>query len=192
MKSISAALLASTLATPMAAQVTRDMDAHEHGVSTLEIAIEGQSVSMSLTAPGMDLVGFEYEAETNADKAAVDSALKLLAEPANVVQMPETAECTMTEAEAYLADDHDKEHGGEEHAHEDEHSHEHEHDDGDGHTEFHAHYGFTCAAPEAVTEVTFPYFDQFENAQEIEVIYVTDQGAGAAEATRATPSVRLK
>lgn len=192
MKSISAALLASTLATPMAAQVTRDMDAHEHGVSTLEIAIEGQSVSISLTAPGMDLVGFEYEAETNADKAAIDSALKLLAEPANVVQIPETAECAMTETEAHLADDHDEEHGGEEHAHEDEHSHENEHDDGDGHTEFHAHYGFTCVAPEAVTEVTFPYFDQFENAQEIEVVYVTDQGAGTAEATRATPSVRLK
>jgi ABC-type Zn2+ transport system substrate-binding protein/surface adhesin len=98
----------------------------------------------------------------------------------------------MTEAEAHLADDHDEEHVGEEHAHEDDHSHEHEHDDGDGHTEFHAHYGFTCAAPEAVTDVTFPYFDQFENAQEIEVVYVTDQGAGTAEATRATPSIRLK
>ena len=38
----------------------RQLDSHEHGVSTLKIALEGQSIQMKLESPANDIVGFEH------------------------------------------------------------------------------------------------------------------------------------
>ena len=69
MKPIHLALAASTLAAPVFAQDTREMDAHVHGVSTAEIAVEHGKVEINIHAPGMDIVGFEYEAPSRPPSA---------------------------------------------------------------------------------------------------------------------------
>lgn len=175
---------------PVSAQIARDMDAHEHGVTSLEIAIQGEVLEVHLAAPGMDLVGFEHEASTDADLAAVADAVHLLADPENVLTIPDAAGCQSTESAANLAgDDHaeaEHEHKEAEHEHETDHAHEVEH------TEFTAQYGFTCTNPDALKEMSFPYFKAFEHAREIDVVYVTDQGAGSAIATRDAARISLK
>lgn len=181
MKSLFTALCVTTVAMPVSAQIARDMDAHEHGVTTLEIAIQGDVLEVHLTAPGMDLVGFEHEAATDADLAAVADAVHLLSDPKNVLTIPDAAGCKATESTANLAsDDHA------ETEHETEHAHEAEH------TEFTARYGFTCTDPDALTEMSFPYFQTFEHAHEIDVVYITDQGASTATATRDAARISLK
>jgi len=52
----------------------RELGAHEHGHSALNVAIEGGSVEMELIAPGADIVGFEHAATSEADKVAVEQA----------------------------------------------------------------------------------------------------------------------
>src|SRR5262249_38687966 len=50
---------------PAAAQSAhRELGPHEHGRGTLNIAIEGNRVSMELEVPGMDIAGFEHAAKT--------------------------------------------------------------------------------------------------------------------------------
>ena len=49
----------------------REAGAHAHGHGKVNIAIEGQRLSIELEAPGADIVGFEHEAKTAAEKAAV-------------------------------------------------------------------------------------------------------------------------
>lgn len=206
MKHIQLALLASVVATPLLAQDTREMDAHVHGVSTLELAVEGSVVEMHLRAPGMDIVGFEYAARTDADKDAVAAAIRVMLLPENVVTLPDAAACRLTEALARLhscdrdhevSEDHD--HGeeathaeGQDHTHgvhaEDAH---HGHGEGAAHSEFHASYTFDCAHPEELTTVGFPFFDNFENAQEIAAQFVTHAGAGAADIGRDAPELTL-
>ncbi|MGR3452961.1 zinc uptake protein ZrgA [Pseudooceanicola sp.] len=203
MKPIHLALAASTLATPVFAQDTREMDAHVHGVSTAEIAVEQGKVEINIHAPGMDIVGFEYEATSAEDKDAVEAAIRIMLMPENVVALPEAADCRLTEVLAHLhggdhdhddADAHmDGDHDHEDHVEGDDHDHEdHDHSDEAQHSEFHVSYAFACEDEDALTTITFPFFEQFGNAQEIEAQYVTETGAGQAEITRDAPELALE
>jgi hypothetical protein len=207
MKRVVPLLLALSSSTAFAEE-TREMDAHEHGVGTLNIAFEGTTVAMEFLAPGADIVGFEYAAKSAEDRTAIENAVATLARPSELFSLPEGAECTVTHASAALESEeehdahddhgeHDDDH--EEHA-EDKHDKEHAEHDGDhekhteeaGHTEFHAEYQLTCANPDAITEITFAYFDSFENAREIEVQIVTASGAKAFEVERDAPVLDLR
>lgn len=194
MKSQTLALLTAVFAVPAAAQDHREMDAHVHGVTKLELAIEAGRVEIALHAPGMDIVGFEHAPGSDVDEAAVEAAVAYLMAPENVIALPEAAGCSLAEATAELEGD-DEDHGEEhaEHEHEEhEHDEEHAEDDHSGHSEFHAAYAFTCTGPEALTEIGFPFFETFPNAEEIEAQFVTETGAGSAEIPRAAPKLTLQ
>jgi len=188
-------VLFSTLsATAALSEETRQMDAHEHGVGALNIAIEGKSVAMELKAPGADIVGFEYEATTAEDRASIDQALAQLSAPLELFTLPAAAECVATETNAALEQE---EMAEKDHDHGHSHDHDHGHDHGEkseakaSHTEFHANYMLTCGKPEAITNIDFPYFDLFPNAMELEVQLITDQGASAFEVERDNPQLSL-
>jgi len=210
MKPIHLALAAISLAAPALAQDTREMDVHVHGVSTAEIAIEHGVVEINIHAPGMDIVGFEYEASSAEDKDAVEAAIRTMLVPENIVTLPDAAGCRLTEVLAHLhSGDHDHDdadahmegdHDHEEHADGEEHDHDHEEHGEDGgdhadeaqHSEFHVSYAFACEEEDALTVLGFPFFDEFENAQEIEAQYVTETGAGQAEIGRDAPELTLE
>jgi hypothetical protein len=206
-------ILALFTAAPALAESVRQLDAHEHGVSALNIAIDGTTVSMELMAPGADIVGFEYEAKTDADREKIDVAVAALNAPLDLFRMPDAASCTTTAAQAALRteDDHD---GHDHSSHDKEHDHDHAHDHGhenadaghddhghedhagqtdtDGHTEFHATYTLICENPDALTGITFAYFEAFPNAEEVEVQFVTGSGAMAYEVEREEPVLDLE
>ncbi len=205
-------LLALIAVTPAIAEDNRQLDAHEHGVGALNIAIENTIVAMEFHAPGADIVGFEYAAESDADLASIEAALAALGAPLDLFVMPAAAGCTVVDAKAELEgdeahhdhDDHDDEkhddHGHDDHAedkhddHADEKHDDHGHDDHAdeaSHTEFHAEYTLDCDNPDALTEINFAYFDSFSNAQEVEVQIITQNGAQAFEVERASPLLDL-
>lgn len=143
MKRTTLAIVAATMAAPAAAEETRGMGAHVHGVSTVEIAVEDGVMELDLRAPGMDIVGFEHEATSPGDKDAVEDAIRLFLTPEDIVTLPEGAGCRVTEVLAHLhsgGDDHGHDHGhaGEEghdhdHGEGEDHDHEHEHEEGGDH-----------------------------------------------------------
>ena len=90
------ALLA--LQRPAVAEEHRELGPHVHGQSALDIAIDGTSVAIELTAPGMDIVGFEYPAESAADRARVDAARKTLGDPLTLFVLPAAARCRLDRA----------------------------------------------------------------------------------------------
>ena len=81
-------------ASSVAAEETRQLDSHVHGVSELNIAISGTTIAMELHAPGADIVGFEHAAVSAEDRAAVDQAIASLAKPLELFALPGSAECT--------------------------------------------------------------------------------------------------
>jgi ABC-type Zn2+ transport system substrate-binding protein/surface adhesin len=118
--------------------------------------------------------------------------------PENIVVLPAAASCRLTEVLAHLHsgdhdddddDDHEEhaEHDHEEHAEDDDHADEH----APQHNAFHLRYEYQCDNADALTEVTFPFFNAFENAKEIEAVYITPAGAGSAEIERDTPTLDL-
>ena len=161
MKLICAAALA-TLAVSAEAQEHRELDAHVHGVTTLNIAIEGDGIAMELEAPGADIVGFEHPATSDADRAAIAAAEEALAAPLGLFAFPEAAGCRVTAAtvslvteeghhdedghaehghdEAADGDDHHDEAAGSDHAHDHDEAAEAHHDD-EADEDGHAHEG---------------------------------------------------
>lgn len=180
-------IVLALLAGPAFAAETRQLDAHEHGHGELNIAFDGPQVAIELRAPGADIVGFEHEATNAADRAAIDAAVATLARPLELFVLPAAAECSVTQASAELESAHD--HEGE---------HAESHDGGDGHageethSEFHAEYLLTCGNPEALSEITFAYFDSFPNALELEVQVVSPTGANAFDVDRDDPVLDLR
>lgn len=200
--------LLALVPTAVFADETRELDSHEHGVGELNLAIDGNTLAMELHAPGADIVGFEYMAESAEDKAKVEAAVAVLKEPQSLFVLPDAAGCAVVDVHASLEeeDHHDDDHSGhdEEHDHDDDHDkdgEEHGHDDepdehddhehGADHSEFHAEYSFTCENPEALTKITFDYFETFENALELEVQAIGPNGAQAFEVERANPELDL-
>lgn len=182
------------------AQEQRQLDAHEHGVSTVEIALEEATLTIDLYAPGMDIVGFEYEAESATDRDAVAEAVRQLSRAEEIVALPDGAGCRLSEVLSHLHSgegEHDEthahaegeDHGDEGHADGEDHGDEEHAEEGSQHSEFHARYAFTCDDPDALTQIGFPFFEAFANAEEIEAQYVTAAGAGTAEIGRDAASV---
>ena len=192
MKALPFLIATAITATPVIAEETRQLDAHEHGVGQLDIAIDGQQIAMELHAPGADIVGFEYAAESAKDLAAVDAAVAKLSAPLALFVLPEAAECSIVEASAGLESEEEHEEHGDEHA-DDEHAEDghDDHADESGHTEFHAEYLLNCAELSAITGIDFAYFGSFPNALEVEVQIIADTGATSFEVERDAPTLYL-
>jgi hypothetical protein len=181
--------LAGAVATPSyAAEGHRELGAHEHGRGTLNIAVEGNKVTMEFEVPGVDIVGFEHAAKTSREKAAVTKAKTQLSAPLSLFDLPASAACRVTEAKVEV------EIG------------EHDHDakeeakgakagkpaaKREGHSEFHAQYALECAAPGNMTTIGFGYFRAFAGAEKLDVNVITPKGQNKFEVTRATPSISL-
>ena len=191
------------------AEDSRELDAHEHGVGELNIAVDGTTVLMELHAPGADIVGFEYKATSAEDRAAIDAAVAMLAQPLDLFVLPAAAECGVTQSVAGLEnddehddhdghDDHAEHENDDEHGDHDEHAEAEDHDNHErsdeeaNHTEFHAEYVLTCDNPSELSGITFAYFETFQNARELEVQIVTTTGAQAFEVERDEPTLDLR
>ena len=140
----------------------RELGAHEHGHATLSLAVEGDEVEMELEIPAESVVGFEYAPESDADKAAVETATATLSDPAALFTLPDG--CTVGETEV-----------------------EH-HVEGD-HAEFHAEYAMTCTGAFEAVETTL--FEAFPDLEEIEVEYATPAGQGAGELEPGEPRLAI-
>jgi hypothetical protein len=154
-------------------------EAHEHGVGIMNIAVQGNEVEIELELPADNVVGFEHEARTAAEKKRVQDAAAKLKNAANVVILPEGASCKLKKAaiKSALLEDHD------EHQHKDDHGKPEKHDDHDEHSEFAVHYHFECAKMALVSKLDVSLFKNFPSTHKLRVQYITPKGQGAVQAT---------
>ena len=138
----------------------RQLDSHEHGVSTLKIAIEGQNMEMELESPANDIVGFEHAPENNKQKADIEHALSLLRKTTGVFIPSSKANCKTNEnsAEFEIEEGHSETHSG-----------------------FHTTWKMTCSNPNQLTNLETTFFKLFPKAEEIEVEIISASGQKAIE-----------
>lgn len=154
------------------------LGAHEHGVASLNVALDGQTLEIQLESPAMNLVGFEHEAKSDADKAKVAAARKHLEQPQALFALPIEAKCALQESalESPLF-------GDAEHAHAE---HEHEHGDEHGHSDIDASYRFACAHAEVLKTLELgSFFGTFPGTEKLEVQLI---GPGGQQGAELTPS----
>lgn len=204
---------AAACAGSAAAEGTRSADAHEHGVSVLQIAIEGEEVAMRLASPGADIVGFERDPATAEEEAAIEAAEDVLLDP--LALFVASGDCALESAKVAYGDeelhgagehdhdhdhghadhdDHDQahdDHGHDDHAHDDHAHDDHAHDDHahgeEEHAEFTAVYALHCETAPVFSAAAF--FDAFPNAEEVEAVVLSDEGQAVIEATRDAPVI---
>ncbi len=169
----------------------RQLGAHVHGHGHLNIAIEGKKMSMELKVPGADIAGFEHEASTPEQRAALAEAKAKLANGAALFTPAQKAGCNLENVKVSIEAEHE---------HEDEHEHAeagkgaaaaHGEEAEHHHSEFHAEYSFVCSSPSRLTSMAFDYFKEFPNAQELDIAIISPKGQSSFEVKRDKPSLDL-
>jgi Protein of unknown function (DUF2796) len=188
MKTLCAAFVLGALAVfPAAAQTHRELGPHEHGRGTLNIAVEGNKVSMELEVPGMDIVGFEHGAKTRKDKTTLEKAKQKLSAPLSLFKLPASAGCRVTEAKVEVeTGEHDHAAKQEKKGEASKSSEKEQH-----HSEFHNAYSLECSSPASITGIEFGYFNAFPGAEKLEVNVITPKGQNKFEVTRTRPNLSL-
>ena len=187
---------------------------HVHGQGQVSMAIDQNLLSMTLESPGADIIGFEHEARTAEEKAAVTKALKQLSDPMFVIQLPGSASCKVIQASSEVAsenggeghadhedheehadhDDHDKHEDHEKHEDHDDHEKHADHDEheDEAHGSFIAEYQLACANIAVIDFIKFVYFDHFRNAQSLMVVLIDKNGQHRHEINRDIPILFLE
>ncbi|QTN47183.1 DUF2796 domain-containing protein [Ectopseudomonas mendocina] len=151
------------------------LGAHEHGVASLNAALDGNLLELQLESPAMNLVGFEHAAKSDADKAKVAAAKRELEQPVMLFAL-DSGDCkaTAVELESQLFGDADHDH--------DHHAHEGEHSD------IHAHYRFECAKANELKQLDLAeLFKRFPATEKIQVQLIGPNGQQGVELTPAQP-----
>jgi hypothetical protein len=152
-------LAALVLAAPAAAH-----KAHVHGVAQLAVAVDGQTLSITIDAPLDGFTGFERAPRTDAERKLAAEVLAKLKDAAALFKPDAAAGCTPTEAsvDAPVLMPAAAPTQGE-------------------HADLEARYTFRCNSPQALRSIDVALFDAFRRLQRIEV-----QVAGARAQSKAT------
>ena len=188
------------------------LDAHEHGVASLNLVLEGERLIIELDSPAANIVGFEHMPSSAKDFAALAEARKQLLRADALFAIPDAAGCALGEVEAqsplFEADAQAAEHEHHEHA-EKHHDHdekqhdehaghtgqdhaEHGHaDHGDAHSDIAASFHFECANPEAIEQIEVTLFEVFPRTEKLLLQAITPNGQQGGELTPAQNIIRL-
>lgn len=162
---------------------------HVHGVGTLQLVLEENSLSAELRLPAINVVGFEHAPNDAQQKAAVQKAEALLKDSGQVLILPDKAQCKIESAvvtSELLEHDDGHDHDNHDEAHDDDHDHAHDdhdgahgddHDDHDhDHADFDVSYSFDCRHPTVLKQITLRLFQQLPRLERLDVDMVTTTG----------------
>ena len=158
------------------------LEAHVHGIGTLNIALENQLLELQLESPAMNIIGFEYQPTTEADIQSVKAAQNTLSNAAELFAFSPAAQCRLTSVSidnALL-----QESGAHEHDHDHDHDHESQHEADIAehqHNDISAHYQYHCATPAQLNSIDLAgLFKLFTQTEKIQVqLIVGDHQQGA-------------
>lgn len=177
------ALLCTSLAMPSFAAGFIQHGAHVHGFVTYDIAQDGKDLEVDIYAAGMDVVGFEHDANTEQEKAAINQAHQLLSDYSSILDISPEAQCLVTDNEVNLVKSslnqqasNTKRNPFVEHS---------------THSSFEIKYRFNCQKPEQLQQIDTAWFEHFPSTKAISANYFTDTAQNAAELDKDHTSVHL-
>ncbi|WP_375183776.1 DUF2796 domain-containing protein [Marinobacter sp.] len=157
--------LAAAVATGTTSASEANPGAHQHGQAELQLAVEGNRIDLLFTSPAYNLLGFEHEARTDAQKAAVRETTRWLgATPLVDTTAPS---CEVMEAHVHHQagaeghDHHDHEAGHAEPAHPE-----------STHTDVEVAQTLSCADLGNATALSTPLTERFPEIEHLSVEWV--------------------
>ena len=192
--------------------------AHVHGIATLNLAMEGDELEIEFVSPAGNIVGFEHEAVTAAERRAIRDAIEQLRKGNELFDLPLAASCSLHVAavehghgeeekredghgqdaehddgdeHGHAGEDGDGTHSGHEAKHDDGDEHGHAGEDGDTHSEFHARYRCECNGS-AIETIGVRLFEYWPRIKAIRVQALTPDGQFGGVAKADDPVIRLR
>lgn len=125
--------------------------AHEHGAARVDVALDGQRLSVALEVPLDALLGFERAPRTDAERQAAATLLKQLRDGALLFRPDAAARCrpVASNVNAPVLQPGAKATGD--------------------HADVDASYEFDCAAPQSLKTLDVALFDSFPRLQRVDV-----------------------
>ncbi len=152
--------------------------AHEHGVMKLDVALDGNTLSIALESPLDSFLGFERAPRTDAERQAAADLLARLRRPDRgppLFTAASAAQCTLSKADVRapvleaLTQAAAK----------------------DGHADLDADYTYTCAQPAQLGRLDLGLFDAFRLLKRIDVQVAGPQGQSKLTLARPARSIKL-
>jgi hypothetical protein len=171
----------------------RQIDSHEHGITTLNIALDGNELVLQLEGPGMNFVGFEHAAHTAKQTQTIADALAALEDGEQLFSIDSDAKCVLAEGVALhiTEDEADDDHDGHDDDHNDEHANHTDDTDDSQHSEFVGEYLYLCDNPGEVGQISVKIFESFPLTTEIETSFLGPKVQTFKNLTPADPELRL-
>ena len=145
----------------------KSIKSHEHGVGVLNIAQEGNILLFEFEIPGADIVGFEYEAESDDDKLKVKDSLSILSNYRNMIVLPASAECNNIKSEAKVLNE-------------------------GNHSEFFAIYKLSCKQLDSLKRIYINYFKNFELSKKLNIKIYGNNKKSAYVIDRSKKIIKVK
>lgn len=188
--------------------------AHEHGVASLGLAVDGSVVTLDLEVPGDALFGFEHRPRTDEERATVQAALdRLRADGGDLVAFDASLQCSFGSVEILEAPSSESEdHAGEDHhaegadhdpadhhpdgqhdpTHHPEGMPDHDHEEGGDHdeaehSEVHASITWTCAASPEGFPARLAVSELLPAAELVDLTVITSKGQAGARVGPSAP-----
>ncbi len=183
------ALVMSSINTSHGAEYTSSVNAHVHGLSTLTIVAEQNTLKIELHSPSVDIIGFEHKATSANDIAQLDKAIITLRQH-NALFNIQGTHClhvnTVVDVPPSVAslDEGDTLH------HQDELNITSDHHD--SHSEIIASYVFQCHDMTKLLSIEVKMFEVFSGMKDINTMWVTQAQQGATRLTPNQPMIVFK
>jgi hypothetical protein len=172
-------LLASAVATGVAcAEEFEQRGVHEHGKVTINAAVDGKELVIELDSAAVNVVGFEHEPRTDAERAAVRDASDLLKSGHGLFGTPREALCTF-QATDLKAPHWERGEPG-------------KHDEHEHHADYEARFTYRCEAPERLAWLEPLLLDKLRNVTEAHVNVATAAGQRSESVTTGHARVALR
>ena len=180
--SITLALASLMLTLPSHHVVASELDAHEHGSASLDIAIDTNTIEMKFESPAVNIVGFEYATEDEQQLLLIKQAKKNLSNFDAIFQLAGDVSCQTVQASANWVTEHEEGHEEGHDDHEADHDdHEADHDDHGEvakaeHAEFIAEYRLECNQLNNLAAIDVNMFKFFPGIADLDVQVIYSEG----------------
>ncbi|MEH6552455.1 MAG: DUF2796 domain-containing protein [Pseudomonadales bacterium] len=149
--------------------------AHLHGTAKLTLALEDNTVEISLESPAANIVGFEHKATSEKHIKAVEEAKASLEAPS--LFSFSGSNCSLKQAEVDMSSV--IEQGC-------------QHSDYEGHSEISANYSYECSKGEKLETVSVNLMSRFPAIETLEVIWLTSRQQGATKLKSQSNLIRIR
>jgi len=157
--------------------------AHEHGKVTINIAVEGGTLTAELDSPAINVTGFERAPRDPAERALVAGVDRWLASGVAVLGAPPAAGCVRSRVD-YTPPQLGGKHG-------DEHEGDHAGESAE-HADYEARFTYACSNPAALAWADLWLLRRLKNVTVVEVNLVTPQKQTQISVTGASPRIALQ